>query len=566
MAELNPMRYVRFGAGAVLICAAAGFALNYYIPELFGSKEDVKQTAGSTPLTGERADRVVDGFRPAGWAARTTVQETQRADVQQQTTTTNRRTQNQSPGLTPAEQQLLDAAIQRQAERALVLEERARAAMDAPLGESVHDLYAGAKQRRAARLAEATPQYGQKRSALDDSYAPWEGDTYRAAPQPVPVRVPDLKAGTVIAARLLGDVRSELPGTVRALVTNDVFDSKTLRRVVIPRGSQLLGSYDNQTQVGQTRLFIYWTQLQLQDGRIFDLQNSPSVDARGASGLSGRRQTGFLTALVQGALIGTVQNLAGGAEQTTDLASAARIATGQSTANVLDNFLGQQLTRGPRFTVRAGTVLNVMLDRPFSLTTGLQREGSAVPSDLPQGVKARVQTASATAPSNAATTGATPPYDRNLYGSWIDSDGDCVNTRHEVLAALSTGAVQYTNDGCAVTRGRWLDPYTGQVERVARDLDVDHLVPLAWAHPRGGAGWDSARKRDFANDPRNLFATKAVVNRTKGAKGPLDWLPPNENFHCEYVTRFERIVRIWSLEYRANEAVEMAALRANSCA
>jgi hypothetical protein len=156
-------------------------------------------------------------------------------------------------------------------------------------------------------------------------------------------------------------------------------------------------------------------------------------------------------------------------------------------------------------------------------------------------------------------------YDRDLYGDWIDADGDCRNTRHEVLAALSTGTVSATRDGCRVLRGRWNDPYTGRIFLDASDLDIDHMVPLAWAHARGAAAWSETRKRDFANDPVNLFAVEASANREKGAKGPLEWLPPNVAYRCEYVTRFHRIVLTFGLEYLPGEAEGMEALRRRLC-
>jgi hypothetical protein len=37
----------------------------------------------------------------------------------------------------------------------------------------------------------------------------------------------------------------------------------------------------------------------------------------------------------------------------------------------------------------------------------------------------------------------------------------------------------------------------------------------------------------FANDPGNLLATSASADRSKGAKGPDQWLPSFG--HCEYV-------------------------------
>ena len=71
-----------------------------------------------------------------------------------------------------------------------------------------------------------------------------------------------------------------------------------------------------------------------------------------------------------------------------------------------------------------------------------------------------------------------PPYDRDEFGGWSDEDGDCMNTRHEVLAALSSTSVTLSSDGCRVVRGRWPDPYTSRIFSEATDLDVDHLVSL----------------------------------------------------------------------------------------
>jgi hypothetical protein len=116
-----------------------------------------------------------------------------------------------------------------------------------------------------------------------------------------------------------------------------------------------------------------------------------------------------------------------------------------------------------------------------------------------------------------------------------------------------------------VVRGRWNDPYTGKIFSNARDLDIDHMVPLAWAHAHGADQWDAAQRRKFANDPINLFAVEASANRAKGAKGPLDWLPPDAAYRCEYITRFHRIVLTYKLSYSASEASNMDRLRSNLC-
>lgn len=158
-----------------------------------------------------------------------------------------------------------------------------------------------------------------------------------------------------------------------------------------------------------------------------------------------------------------------------------------------------------------------------------------------------------------------PAYDRDLFGGWADADRDCQNTRHEMLASLSTSRVIYSANGCSVTRGRWIDPYTDQIFLDSKDLDIDHMVPLAYAWDHGAHRWSRAKREKFANDPINLFAVKASVNRQKGAAGPLEWMPPSESFHCQYMVRFLRISQTYDLLHHPQEIADLHALQAKKC-
>ena len=134
-----------------------------------------------------------------------------------------------------------------------------------------------------------------------------------------------------------------------------------------------------------------------------------------------------------------------------------------------------------------------------------------------------------------------------------------------VLAELSTVPVRWSADGCEVERGRWIDPYTGQVHLDAGGLDVDHVVPLAYARARGADGWDEDAREAFANDPANLLPVEARLNRSKGSRGPLGWLPPDEGFRCQYLLRFVRVTRTYELRLPEAEARGIAALREAAC-
>ena len=144
-------------------------------------------------------------------------------------------------------------------------------------------------------------------------------------------------------------------------------------------------------------------------------------------------------------------------------------------------------------------------------------------------------------------------YERSAFGhGWDDSDGDCQNSRAEALIATSTTSVRFADaKRCRVVTGRWISPFTGKVIQNAGDTDIDHVVPLAWSWDRGAGQWSRGKREKFANDPVNLWPVEASLNRSKGAKGPDEWLPPAGQ--CGYVARFYRIVKLYALEPRPAE-------------
>src|SRR6056300_302221 len=160
---------------------------------------------------------------------------------------------------------------------------------------------------------------------------------------------------------------------------------------------------------------------------------------------------------------------------------------------------------------------------------------------------------------------AIPQYKRSYFGSWQDFDGDCQNTRHELLQKLSTSTYTLSANTCKVLTGRWLDPYTSKVFSRSEDVDIDHLVPLSYAWKHGAFGWSKDKRMKFANDERNLFAVQSSVNREKSDSGPLKWLPPNVAFRCEYILRFERIGKIYGLEFSDMEIDGIIQIKMRYC-
>ena len=144
-----------------------------------------------------------------------------------------------------------------------------------------------------------------------------------------------------------------------------------------------------------------------------------------------------------------------------------------------------------------------------------------------------------------------PEYDRDEWKHWVDADGDCQDARQEVLIAESLEPVEYEDDRqCRVESGRWWAPHLGHHLENPRQIDVDHHVPLKNAHLSGGWAWDAAKKESYANylaDPDHLVAVSSRHNRSKGARGPEEWAPPDNDLWCDYATDWAEIKESWGL-------------------
>lgn len=157
-----------------------------------------------------------------------------------------------------------------------------------------------------------------------------------------------------------------------------------------------------------------------------------------------------------------------------------------------------------------------------------------------------------------------PTYDRDTWGRWVDGDRDCQDTRQEVLIAESEVPVTFVDPlkPCRVATGRWTDPYTGSVTTSPADLEIDHTVALEEAHQAGGWAWTTEQKKAYYNDldnPEHLQAATVSANRSKGSRGPTEWLPTNIAFRCEYLRRRVKILIKYKLNYDCQLYFELAA-------
>jgi hypothetical protein len=185
-----------------------------------------------------------------------------------------------------------------------------------------------------------------------------------------------LDAGSLIPAVLATGINSDLPGDLVAQVSRDVFDSRSQRRVLIPRGSRLLGRYQNQIAAGQKRLLVAWDRLLFPDGRSLRFPGLPGTSLSGEAGLPGsvdnHLPTVFGSALLLSLLSAGVQ-LSQPQQSATfgQAASAGQVgaaALGQELSTVSTELLRRRLAIAPTLRIPSGTEFNVFVRGDLALT------------------------------------------------------------------------------------------------------------------------------------------------------------------------------------------------------
>ena len=154
---------------------------------------------------------------------------------------------------------------------------------------------------------------------------------------------------------------------------------------------------------------------------------------------------------------------------------------------------------------------------------------------------------------SCAQTPVSRKYNRKEWKHWSDADGNCLNTRSEILKLRSRGPVALDKKGCTVIGGLWDDYYYPEIHTNAKKVDIDHLIPLKNAHETGGASWSKNEREVFANDPENLVITNLSYNRKKGAKGIDGWLPVHKDYACNYIKNWVKVKKKYHLKMTAKE-------------
>lgn len=232
---------------------------------------------------------------------------------------------------------------------------------------SASDLYAAAM--KSGLMGQNVDQNGQ--TSKEDFFNQDIKDLGYLPNQVVPQMSPnELKRGSVIPATLITGLNSDLPGRITAQVSQNVYDSATGYRLLIPQGAKLFGRYDSKVSFGQERVLVVWTDLIFPNGSTLQIGGMAGTAAEGYGGFQDKVdrhlwRTFGSAALV--AIVGTGIDMSMPESSTLaiqDTASdAARRNFAESFGRVAEQTISKNLNVQPTVRIRPGYKFNVMVDQ-----------------------------------------------------------------------------------------------------------------------------------------------------------------------------------------------------------
>lgn len=189
----------------------------------------------------------------------------------------------------------------------------------------------------------------------------------RVVPQQSPY---ELKRGSVIPATLISGINSDLPGRITAQVSQNVYDSATGHRLLIPQGAKLFGRYDSKVSFGQSRVLVVWTDTIFPDGSTLQIGGMAGTDAQGYGGFHDKVNNHYWRTFGSAALIALIgSGIDASVPESSTLAThetasdAARRNFAESFERVAEQTISRNLNVQPTLEIRPGYKFNILVDQ-----------------------------------------------------------------------------------------------------------------------------------------------------------------------------------------------------------
>lgn len=196
---------------------------------------------------------------------------------------------------------------------------------------------------------------------------------YLDAKKTKPISPYEMKAGTLIPSILITEINSDLPGPIKAQVSENVFDTATGDYLLIPQGSTLLGVYSSNVAYGQNRVLIAFNRIVFPDGQTLNIGMMNGVDQKGSAGFSDKTNNHYMrifgSALLMGAITGGI-SLADTTEPTQQIETSRQKMIGaliSELGEVAKQMIQKNMNISPTLEIRSGYTFNIFTTKDIIL-------------------------------------------------------------------------------------------------------------------------------------------------------------------------------------------------------
>ncbi len=195
---------------------------------------------------------------------------------------------------------------------------------------------------------------------------------YLKSQRTAPLSKFEIKAGWDLPAAMEHGINSDLPGELRAMITQNVFDSATGKYLLIPQGTRVIGMSNSNVSYAQSGLQAVWTRLVFPDSSSMDLGSMVGQDQAGFSGLRDEVDNHWMR-VIGAALLSSVFTAAyqisqgvagatapGGAQSSQQILSAA---AGADVSRVGSEIVRRNLNIQPTIVINPGYKFNIRVNR-----------------------------------------------------------------------------------------------------------------------------------------------------------------------------------------------------------
>lgn len=180
-----------------------------------------------------------------------------------------------------------------------------------------------------------------------------------------------LLRGTYIRCALESRVITDVPGYTSCVVTEPVY-SVNGKRLLLPRGSKVMGSYNSEAIIGE-RAAIVWDRITTPTGMDVNMR-SPGTDMLGAAGNPGHYSAHWAQRISSALLISMLSDAfkyagAKNGPQETSIVNGAIVQnpyesnTARTMERLANMALDRNMARPPTVTINQGTIVNVYVAR-----------------------------------------------------------------------------------------------------------------------------------------------------------------------------------------------------------